>query len=645
MVIGMHYIYEYELASFVLMFALLLHIRSQRQIATRPMRFFVYFLCAALTEAGLNVIASLSINSGQITPRMFIDGVNLTFFVVEALCRLCFFLYIAALCGISRKNNQRVFFAGVIPAVFLIAFILSNPWTHVIYHLDSHNAYILGPYASVEFASYFYYLILVFAVAVYYRERLQMKHIYIIAEFTLLSLLAVGVEYLYRPLLLTSSVNALVLLNIYGTMQDPKIYQETVTGFGNWRAFNMRVTQFIRRAKPFSIICVDLNANRSLFRVIEYTALLHLEESISNWMSVETNEKAYAYYVSDQHCFLLITKPEHITQIAQRMADRFTRPWPVQNSPVTLAANVFVESFPENFSTFEGLCGILRALRLDNNISSGTILWPDDPCQQVYRSSLHIKKVLEAALEANTLEVYYQPIVEVSTGKACMLEALARLKDTDGKFIPPDKFINIAEQTGLIYRLQQAVLEKICAFCRDSLLNYPEISVERVHMNLSVLECMQPDMADRIINTIEQYNLPHSLISFELTERMALVTPELMKHHMSDLNHYGITFALDDYGTGNANISYLIDYNFDTIKFDRNLMQAFFNQEKAHRIIGSEFLIIKDLGLSVIVEGIESEDEVRILKEHEIQYIQGFYYSRPLPGTECIEYLRKNSQQ
>ena len=99
----MHYIYEYELASFVIMLALLLHIRSQRQVATRPLRFFLYFLITALAEAGLNVVASVAINAGTSTPRLFIDGVNLTFFIVEALCRLFFFLYICALCGVHRK--------------------------------------------------------------------------------------------------------------------------------------------------------------------------------------------------------------------------------------------------------------------------------------------------------------------------------------------------------------------------------------------------------------------------------------------------------------------------------------------------------------------------------------------------------------
>ena len=639
----MHYIYEYELASFVIMLALLLHIRSQRQVATRPLRFFLYFLVTALAEAGLNVVASVAINAGTSTPRLFIDGVNLTFFIVEALCRLFFFLYICALCGVHRKTSPIAFFTGVIPAILLLLFILSNPWTHFIYHLDSHNAYILGPYASVEFASYCYYLILTFAVAYYYRDRLQMRHIYIIAEFTLLSIIAVIIEYLYRPLLLTSSVNALVLLNIYGAMQDPKIYQEMVTGFGNWRAFSMRIMQLIRKNKPFGVICIDLNTNRSLFNVIEYSALIHLEESISNWISDHTQENAQAYYLSVQRCFFLVTAPEHLSGISKDISARFSRPWTVQNSPVTLSANIFVESYPENFSTFEGLCGIVHALRLDNKISNGCILWPDDPSQKIYRRSLHIRKVLEAAIENDTVEVYYQPIVDVSDGRPCMLEALARLRDNDGSFIPPDQFITIAEQSGLIYRLQQCILDKICIFCRDKLTALPKNPIDRVHVNLSVLECMQPDMADRILNTIERNGLPPKLFSLELTERMALVTPELMKHHMSVLTNRGVSFSLDDYGTGNANISYIIEYNFDTIKFDRSLMHAFFTNEKAHHIIGREFLIIKDLGLNVIAEGIETEEEMLTLKEHHIQFIQGYYYSRPIPPDECIAYLEKFS--
>lgn len=639
----MHYIYEYELSAFVIIGALLLYIRSQHLVSTRPMRRFMYFLYAAFAESGLNVASCIAIDASVSVPRLLIDGIKLTFYVVEALCLVCFFFYMCSVCGLRKKTNRGIYLLGVIPAAADLLFILSNPWTHALYELNSHNVYALGPYASVEFVSFAYYLLLTFAVAFYYRHRLQVKHIFIIAEYTLLSSVAITAEYFIRPLLLTGAVNALVLLNIYVSLQNPRLYQEAVTGLGNWRALSLRVNQYIRRKEPFVVICLDLNANRSLFQVMEYTALIHLEETIGSWLTHETPKATQIFYLAVQRCFFLIITPEQISKVTKQLSERFTRPWPVQGSPVTLTVNLFVESYPENFLTFEGLSGIIHSLRLDNKRSGGVILMPDNPSQHLYRRSLHIRKVLEKAIDERTLEMYYQPIVATATGRPRMLEALARLKDTDGSYIPPDQFITIAEQTGLIYSLQQLVLEKVCEFCRDSLSKISKHCIESVHINLSVLECMQPNMASRIIETIERYGLPPAVISLELTERMALVTSELMQKHISLLRERGILFSLDDYGTGNANISYLISYDFDTIKFDRHLMQSFFKQEKAHRIIEREFSTIQDLGLMVVAEGIETEDEVKTLKKHGIPYIQGYFYSRPLPPKECLEYLEKNA--
>ena len=202
---------------------------------------------------------------------------------------------------------------------------------------------------------------------------------------------------------------------------------------------------------------------------MEYTALIHLEETIGSWLTHETPKATQIFYLAVQRCFFLIITPEQISKVTKQLSERFTRPWPVQGSPVTLTVNLFVESYPENFLTFEGLSGIIHSLRLDNKRSGGVILMPDNPSQHLYRRSLHIRKVLEKAIDERTLEMYYQPIVATATGRPRMLEALARLKDTDGSYIPPDQFITIAEQTGLIYSLQQLVLEKVCEFCRDSL--------------------------------------------------------------------------------------------------------------------------------------------------------------------------------
>ena len=158
------------------------------------------------------------------------------------------------------------------------------------------------------------------------------------------------------------------------------------------------------------------------------------------------------------------------------------------------------------------------------------------------------------------------------------MEALVRLFDDNLGFVPPDEFIPIAEKNGDILVIGEIVLEKVCAFIEEY---HPEdYGIKSIHVNLSVVQCMQENIGIRLLNIIDKYKIPHGLIDFEITESTADNSSENLDKIMDDFNKKGIDFSLDDYGTGYSNQSNLMRYPYSIVKIDKSLVWACDSNQK-----------------------------------------------------------------
>lgn len=162
-----------------------------------------------------------------------------------------------------------------------------------------------------------------------------------------------------------------------------------------------------------------------------------------------------------------------------------------------------------------------------------------------------------------------------------------------------------------------------------------------IHVNLSVVQCMQQDMADRLIQIIDRYHVPPGMLNLELTERMTLNDTELMHAHMQKLGSKGVRFSLDDYGTGSSNCAYLIDYDFPMVKFDKTMIDSYFESKTANLLLSNEFRTLKNLGISIVAEGVETAEQVEKLEETDMNYLQGYFFAKPAPADEFIALVKK----
>jgi EAL domain-containing protein (putative c-di-GMP-specific phosphodiesterase class I) len=233
--------------------------------------------------------------------------------------------------------------------------------------------------------------------------------------------------------------------------------------------------------------------------------------------------------------------------------------------------------------------------------------------------------------------VYYQPKVKPETGVVTGVEALVRWKKSDGIIVNPDDFIPLAEETGLITRLGNIVIEDACKAMQD--LNNIGCGELKMSVNLSPFQFEQANLVTNILSIVNENDMPVSQFELEITETtmMTNLQDTVAKLHL--LVDAGVSISIDDFGTGYSSLYYLKSFPIDTLKIDRSFIKDIPTDPNGAQLVETIILMAHNLGIGVVAEGVETKEQLEILKDFQCDLIQGYYYSPPLPLEGLIEYL------
>ena len=243
------------------------------------------------------------------------------------------------------------------------------------------------------------------------------------------------------------------------------------------------------------------------------------------------------------------------------------------------------------------------------------------------------------AIREDRVEVFYQPIYSTHKKVFVSAEALVRIRDEEGNIIMPGNFIEVAERTGLIMRLGQIVFEKVCQLIQTK--NPMQYGIEYIEVNLSVIQCGYENLASSYIKIMKKYKVPPSVINLEITETATLNEKRTLLANMHQLREYGVTFSLDDFGTGQSNLNYIVDMPVDIVKFDKDMIQSYFENDKAKFVMDAAMHMIHGLDLRIVSEGIETKEQYATMEKLGINYIQGYYFSKPLSQDKFITFIKE----
>ncbi|MEH2246229.1 EAL domain-containing response regulator [Nostoc sp.] len=285
------------------------------------------------------------------------------------------------------------------------------------------------------------------------------------------------------------------------------------------------------------------------------------------------------------------------------------------------------------FTRAELLSAIMNRLEkhatLKRYLSPQPVINNLSPKMQLLEISLH-RAIKQHKFQE--FEIYYQPIVDIASGKIVAAESLLRWQSPEFGMIYPTEFIPLAESTGLIVPIGKWVLKRVC----QQIKSWRDAGIHSliVTVNLSVIEFNQPDFIQKIVNLIALNDLEPHYLELELTESMIMQDVNSANATMKELQSLGVKIALDDYGTGFCSIFYLKNLPINTLKIDRYFIHNVANDIENSAITKGLIQMAHSLNLDVVAEGVETEADLAFLRQHNCNYIQGFLFSHPLPAAE-----------
>ena len=249
---------------------------------------------------------------------------------------------------------------------------------------------------------------------------------------------------------------------------------------------------------------------------------------------------------------------------------------------------------------------------------------------------------LRVALERKELTLHYQPQVDMTTGRIVGMEALARWKHPERGWIPPDKFIPIAEEIGLITPIGEWVLRTACA--QNKAWEDAGLSGYRVAVNISGHQIRQQDFVEAVTRVLRQTGLRPQSLGLELTESVLMHGGEENIAKLRMLEVMGIHISIDDFGTGYSSLGYLKLFPIDVLKIDRTFVRDVTTNPDDAAIASAIVTLAHSLGIQVVAEGVETKEQLAFLRSRRCDGIQGYYFSKPLPAGECEALLRSGKR-
>ncbi|TGN41785.1 bifunctional diguanylate cyclase/phosphodiesterase [Marinobacter confluentis] len=336
-----------------------------------------------------------------------------------------------------------------------------------------------------------------------------------------------------------------------------------------------------------------------------------------------------------------LSDPQATTQVAQRILTTFEPPYILNGQEVFVTTSIGISIFPHDSDNSGMLLQHADAAMYqakNKGKSAFAVFAPE--MTEVSHERLQMESLMRRALEQQEFELYFQPIVRTETGQMAFAEALLRWNNPSLGMVMPDRFIPLAEETGLIMPIGEWVLKESC----KAAMRWRTETGHRIgiSVNVSPRQFRDPDFVQTVMQALEQSGLEPDQLELEITERLILDNTIETADILRELDQSGIRLSVDDFGTGYSALSYLKSYPFDTLKIDKSFVQDVMTEHDDASLVRAIINMAHSLGLRVIAEGVEEEAQTHFLKTEGCDYSQGYFYSRPLPAADFDTWLSSN---
>lgn len=424
-----------------------------------------------------------------------------------------------------------------------------------------------------------------------------------------------------------------------------QVMHDTLTGLANRWQFSQHLeramAQSTRSGQPLALMLLDLDdfkiVNDRHGHAVGDQVLVEVARRLK---TVLRAGDLLARLGGDEFTVLLtdMADPAHAVQVADKLLRVLSVPFVLNGFEVCPSASIGIAYAPQDADDVETLMryadmAMYQAKAAGRN--KHVLYVPEMGLELEER--VRVRDRLTRALKHGGLSLHYQPQVEVATGRMVGVEALLRWHDAELGHVPPDRFVPVAESTGLMQSLSDWVLESACR----QLAEWAQAGIPlRMAINLSAQQLHQRDLCDRLAQLLAMHGLSPEWLELEITESQAMSDPEAARHTLARLADLGVGLALDDFGTGHSSLSYLKLLPVKRVKIDRGFVRQVPGHAEDTVLVRAILALAHTLGLQVVAEGVETREQLRFLQEQGCDYYQGWFYARAMPAQDVVALLQ-----
>lgn len=591
-----------------------------------------------------------------VTPTDFSNTLLMIFtecyFVVRIFSAMlfCVFSLFITSSFFRRKITFKMRFLFFIPAIIDLAALFVNPIVPILFKFEN-GLYKRLDYIVINYISNVFYMILGLFVVIKYRKilptakKIAMCGLYVIIAFS------VVLQLLNENMLVEMFFTSVGLFVVMILIQRPDEYTDASIGAENFYGFSNLVNIIFSEKIPASVIIIKNLNDSKISSILDYKNYTKCQNYLSKILySIINHYKGFCdlFYIGRGRFSLILRGESRF--YSREMAEEIL--FEIQNLSVPNIMNFEMKfaichvnltndeenSVIKSVNSLFNLSEIFQDFSWDHN----EVLFLDKvKNKQLFGPYIEIEEIIKNAITNDGFEVYYQPIYSTTDDKVNSAEALIRLKDKKYNYISPEIFIPAAEKNGMIIQIGDFVLDSVCKFIASE--NFKQAGLEYIEVNLSVYQCMEPDLVYKVQNCVNKYGISPKQLNFEITESASEQGAIILKN-IAKLSELGFHFSLDDYGTGYSNIRRIITLPLNIIKFDKTFVREAKNPQMKI-VIKNSIDMIKEMNKKIVVEGIETSEMLETFSDLSVDFIQGYYFSKPLPENEFCNWLNTFKQQ
>ncbi len=613
------------------------------------------FFTAILVSSTSNVICDFAITYNLYTSGAsngLIREILYRFFMIT-ICLSMYFvhMHIEALCNKYDKSHRR---NNMIVSLPLMAAVTGGIFAPIEISVGENGVYSYGTVVNLEYVTMgIYFFLSVIFLVLNHKKLKKRKNANIAMGLGVWA--GFGIIQILNPSLLLSSTGIIILeLMNFLNFEDSKVYINYENGCFNSMAYRKMLNSYFNENRKFYVAQISFHEFHIVHGKYGHDICQKILSDIGN--IVENTLGIKVYSVEEEVIGIIIDKNNYDEEEVRSLASKIEYGFTFNASVIHVTGTIDMIYCPDEAKSVPELEDIFSFMQRYRDRQQSFYRYDKNMYKEKERYS-DILRILDNAINNDGFYMVYQPIYSVKKGDFHSAEALIRLKDnrTIG-FISPEEFIPIAEKEGLIMKIGEIALSKVCEFSQRA--NLIGRGIEYIEINLSAVQCIDQGLARQIKDTVYKYGLPYNFLNLEITETAATSSGNMLNRNVEALRDMGASFSMDDFGTGYSNLAQMVDIQYELIKIDKSLIWCCYPEQRKKILMKTEteekrdasitksvavltkiIELINDLKLKIVAEGVETKEMVDALSEKGVDYLQGYYFSKPLAEEEFLSFL------